>query len=62
MPKLNESRYALSSPRRMPRAMLPRVFGSSPLMTLPAIVPSIDSELSRMIMTFGLIAGARNSG
>ena len=46
----------------MPRAMLPRVVGSSPLMTLPAIVASIDSELSRMIITFGLIAGARKSG
>ena len=46
----------------MPRAMLPRVFGSLPLMTLPDIVASIDSELSRMTITFGLIAGARNSG
>jgi len=49
-------------PRSTVRAMLPRVFGSSPEITMPAIVASIDSELSNMISTFGLTGGARNSG
>ena len=42
--------------------MLPRVSGRSPLITLPTIVASIDCELSKMIMTLGLVAGARNNG
>ena len=49
----NDSRPQLNCPEKLeivlritPRAMLPRVVGSSPAMSLPAIVPSIDSELS----------------
>ena len=44
------------------RAMLPRVVGSLPAITLPAIVPSIDSELSYTTSTLGVTLPERNSG
>ena len=45
-PQLNCPEKLLTVLRITPRAMLPRVLGSSPAMSLPAIVPSMDSELS----------------
>ena len=48
--------------RNTPRAILPRVFGWSPLMILPDMVASIDCELSKMTITFGFVGCARYSG
>ena len=45
-PQLNRPPNLFISLVMIPRAILPRVDGSSPSISLPAIVPSIDSELS----------------
>ena len=44
------------------RPMLLRVAGSSPAMSFPAIVASMDCELSRITSTLGLTGVVRNKG
>ena len=48
--------------RKTLRATLLRVLTSLPEITLPAIVASIDSELSNITRMLGLTPGARYSG